>query len=77
MHGQLPCNLHEKLVDIERSNRWLKSGDVKRETESTIVVAQDSGTSTKTFKNKTLKEEVESKCRLRKQYEETIEHVTS
>jgi len=28
MHGQLPRNLEEKLVDIEQSYRWLKSGDI-------------------------------------------------
>ena len=41
MHGQLPRNLDEKLVDIEQSYRWLKSGDIKGETGSTIVAAQD------------------------------------
>jgi len=34
-------SLDEKLVDIEQSYRWLKFGDIKRETESTIVAAQD------------------------------------
>jgi len=46
MHGQLPRNLDEKLVDIEQSYRWLKSGDIKEETESTIVAAQDQAIST-------------------------------
>jgi len=41
MRGHLPHNLDEKLVDIEQSYRWLKSGDIKRETESAIVAAQD------------------------------------
>jgi hypothetical protein len=40
MHGQLPRNLDEKLVDIEQSYHCLKSGDIKGETESTIVAAQ-------------------------------------
>jgi len=40
-HGQLPRNLEEKLVDIEQPCRWLKSGDIKGETESTIVTDQD------------------------------------
>ena len=57
MHGQLPRNLDEKLVDIEQSCRWLKSGDIKGETESTIVAAQDQAISTNYFKNKILKEE--------------------
>ena len=46
MHGQLPHNLDEKLVDIEQSYRWLKSGDIKGETESTMVAAQDQAIST-------------------------------
>ena len=77
MHGQLPRNVDEKLVDIEQSHRWLKSGDIKGETESTVVAAQDQAISTNYFKNKILKEEIESKCRLCKQCEETIDHLTS
>ena len=38
--------------------------EIKRETESTIVAAQDQAISTNYFKNKILKEETESKCRL-------------
>ena len=41
MHGQLTRNLDKKLVDIEQSYRWLKSGDIKGETESTTVAAED------------------------------------
>jgi len=52
MHGQLPHNLDEKLVDIEQSYRWLKSDDIKVETESTIVAAQDKEISTNYFKKK-------------------------
>ena len=77
MHGQLPRNLGEKLVDIEHSYRWLKSGDIKGETEGTMVAAQDQAISTNYFKNKILKEEIASKCRLCKQHEETIDHLTS
>ena len=76
MHGQFPRNLDKKLVDIEQSYRWLKSGDIKGETESTIVAAQDQAVSTNYFKNKILKQEIESKCRLCKQHEETIDHLT-
>ena len=77
MHGQLPRILDEKLVDIEQSYRWLKSGDIKGETESTIVAAQDQAIITNYFKNKILKQEIESKFRLCKQHEETIDHLTS
>jgi hypothetical protein len=76
MHGQLPNSLDETLVDIEQSYRWLNFGDIKGETESTIVAAQDQEISTNYFKNKILKEEIMSKCQLYKQHE-TIDHLTS
>ena len=65
----LPCNLDEKVVDNEQSYRWLKSGDIKEETENTTVAAQNQAISTNYFKNKSLKEETDSKCRLCKQHE--------
>jgi hypothetical protein len=46
MHGQFPCSSDEKLVDKEQSYRWLKFGDIKGETESTVVAAQDQSVST-------------------------------
>ena len=76
MHGQLPCNIDEKLVDNERSYQWLKSGDIKGETESTIVATQDKAMSTNYFKIKILKEETDGKYELCKQHE-TIDHLTS
>jgi hypothetical protein len=41
------------------------------------VAAQDQAISTDYFKRKILKEEIESGCRLCKEYEETIDHLTS
>ena len=73
----MPHSLDEKLVDIEQLYRWLKYGDIKGETESTIVAAQDQAISTNYFKNKILKEEIKSKSRLCKQHEETINYLTS
>jgi hypothetical protein len=64
-------------VDKEQSYRWLKFGDIKGETESTIVAAQDQAISTNYFQRKILKEEIESRCRLCKEYEETIDYLTS
>jgi len=48
-----------------------------RETESTVVADQDQALSTNYFKKKILKEEIGSKCRLCKEYEEAIVNVTS
>jgi hypothetical protein len=41
------------------------------------VAAQDQAISTNYFKRKILKEEIESGCRLCREYEETIDHLTS
>jgi hypothetical protein len=60
MHGQFPRSLDEKFVDKEQSYRWLKCGDIKGETESTIVAAQYQAVSTNYYKRKILKEEIES-----------------
>jgi hypothetical protein len=51
-HGQLPRNLDEKLMDIEQSYRWLKSGDIKGETECTILATQDQAISINYFRIK-------------------------
>jgi hypothetical protein len=64
MHGQFRRSLDEKLADKKQSYQWLKFGDIKGETESTIVGAQDQAISTNYFKRKILKEETESRCRL-------------
>jgi hypothetical protein len=77
MHGHFPRILDGKLVDNEQSCRWSKFGNIKGETESTIMAAQDQAISANYFKNKILMEEVDCKCRLCKQHEETIYHLTS
>jgi hypothetical protein len=64
-------------VDEEQSYRWLKFGDIEGDTESIIMAAQDQAISRNYFKRKILKEETESICRLCKEYEETIDHLTS
>ena len=60
----MPRNLDENVVNNKQSYRWLKSGDIKRETENTTVAAQNQAISTNYFKNKIFKEENDSKCRL-------------
>jgi len=77
MHGQLPLNLDEEVVDIEQSYQWIKSGGIKEETQSTTVAAHDQTINTNYFKNKILKEEINSKCWSHNQHEETIDHLTS
>ena len=76
IYEQLPRYLDDKLVDNEQSYAWLKFEDIKGETESIIVAAQDQTISTNYFKNNILKED-DSKCRLCKHHEETIDYITS
>jgi hypothetical protein len=58
VHGQFPRSLDKKLVDKEQSYRWLKFRDIKGETESIIVAAQDQAVSTNYFKRKILKKKL-------------------
>jgi hypothetical protein len=55
LHGQFPRSLDEVLINKEQSYRWLKFGDIKGETESFIMAAQDQASSTNYFKKKKLK----------------------
>ena len=64
------------MVDNEQSYWWLQYGDIKWETESTIVATLHQAFSTNHFKNKILKEETDSKWQLCKEHEETIDHPT-
>jgi hypothetical protein len=64
-------------VDKEQPYRLLKFRDIKGETESTVVAAQDQIISTNYFRRNILKEETESRWRLCKEYEENIDHLTS
>jgi hypothetical protein len=56
---------------------WLSKGDVKGETESEIIAAQDQALQTKYHATKILQTETDSKCRLRQQFDETVEHISA
>jgi hypothetical protein len=58
MHGKLLRNLDEKMMDTEQSYRWLKSGDIKRETASTIVGSSTPNNQYRLFKNKILRKKL-------------------
>jgi hypothetical protein len=49
-HGQIPCSSDEKVADKWQSYQWLKFGDTKGETRSTLVAAQEQELSTNCFK---------------------------
>jgi hypothetical protein len=77
MHGQYIRNIERQLFSEEDTFLWLSKGDLKAETESEIVAAQDQAIQTKYYATKVLNTETDSKCRLCQQFDETIDHTIS
>jgi hypothetical protein len=49
MHGQYIRNMDRQLINEEGTSLWLSKGDLKAETESEIVAAQDQTLNTKYY----------------------------
>ena len=77
MHGQYIRNMERQLISEEDTFLWLSKGDLKAETEKEIVAGQDQALNTKYYATKILHTETDSKCRLRQQHDNTIDHMTS
>ena len=77
MQGQYIRNTDRQLISEEDAFLWLSKGDLKAETESEIVAAQDQALQTKYYATKILSTETDSKCRICQQSDETIDHITS
>jgi 5-methylcytosine-specific restriction endonuclease McrA len=77
MHEQYIRNRDRQLISEEGTLLWLSKGDLKAETESEIVAAQDQALNTKYYATKILHTETDGKCRLCQQLDETIDHIIS
>jgi len=77
IHGQYIRNIDRQLISEEDTFLWLSKGDLKAETESEIVAAQDQALQTKYYATKILNTERDSKCRLCQQFDETVDHIIS
>jgi hypothetical protein len=77
MHGQHIRSLDRQLISEEDTFLWLSKRDLKLETESEIVAAQDQALQTKYYATRILKTGTDCKCRLCHQSDETIEHIIS
>ena len=77
IRGQYIRNMDRQLTSEEDTFLWLSKGDLKAETESEIVAAQDQVLNTKYYATKILHTETDSKCRLCQQHDETIDHIIS
>jgi hypothetical protein len=69
--------MDRQLISEEDTFLCLSKGDLKAETESDIVAAQDRALNTKRCATKLLHTETDSKCRLCQQLDQTIDHIIS
>jgi phospholipid N-methyltransferase len=69
--------MDRQLISEEDTFLWLLKGDLKAETKSEMVAAQDRALHTKYYATKILNTKTDSKCRLCQQFDETIDHIIS
>jgi hypothetical protein len=77
MHDRYIRSIDKLPISKEDTFLWLSKGDLKAETGSEIVTAQDQTLQTKYRATKILQTEKDSKCRLCHQFEETVDHIIS
>ena len=75
LHGQYIRQTKE--VRSDQSWTWLQNGDLKRETESLIVAAQNQSLRTNLVKAKIDRSQEDSLCRLCRKVDESIDHIVS
>ena len=75
-HGQYLKDIEGK-VDCDNTWKWLTNGELKKETEGFIMAAQDQALRTNAIKTKIDRSANDSKCRLCKEKEETVDHLVS
>ena len=66
-----------KKVKGNKSWDWLKKGYLKKETESTIIAAQDQALCTRNMRKTVYGENVDSPCRVCGSADETVAHIVS
>lgn len=77
LHRQFIQNFGNATVDRESSVQWLTKCDLKGETESLIIAAQDQALQTKYYKKMILHQDTDSSCRMCHRHVESISHVIS
>ena len=75
LHGQFMKNTEQ--VRGEGTWKWLKRGNLKKETEGTLMAAQDQAIRTNAIKHRIDKQDVSPLCRLCGEREETMSHVVA
>lgn len=75
MHGQFLRDQQGDGIDRNNSWSWIDKGTLKGETEGLLVAAQDQALRTRYIEKKIYKATQDSKCRMCKQSDETVDHV--
>jgi 5-methylcytosine-specific restriction endonuclease McrA len=75
MHGSYIRSIDKQFISEEDTFLWLLKGDLKAETESEIVAAQDQALQTKYYARKILQTRKGSKCRLCHQFDDRVDHI--
>ena len=75
MHGQF--RKATENIKEEGSWDWLKNGFLRKETESTILAAQDQALCTRNMRKNAYCEDIDSKCRVCGMADETVSHIVS
>lgn len=76
LHGQYIRDIDNKCEE-KKTWAWLTLGELKKETESLIIAAQDQALRTNAIKARIDKTSDNSKCRLCKEKDETVDHLVS
>ena len=76
LHDQYLLDIKDK-TDNYITWSWLKNGELKKETEGFLIAAQDQALRTNAIKAKIDKVTEDSKCRLCKEKDETIDYLIS
>jgi len=76
LHGQFQRQT-ENLVDEQESVAWLEDGYMKKETESLLMAAQEQSLRTRKVMRDIDHRNIDPKCRLCGEKDETVEHLVS
>jgi hypothetical protein len=77
LHGQFPTRVDKADIDKELTYKWLKSSELKGETEGFIMAAQDQSLPTKAQQCRIYGITDDPKCRLCGMFDETVDHLIS
>lgn len=77
LHGQLQQQMNEVGIDKNLSFLWLRTGNIRAETESLIIAAQDQALTTRAIEARIHRTQTDGKCRICQKFEETVEHITA